>query len=194
MSESQSSRFKATHLIFAVILFGIGFLAGYRGSSKTSGYLASLAPGSFRLSSPAFADYSQMPAVYTCEGKNMNPPLHSEKTPEGTKSFALTVDDTDTVGGSRLHWELWNIPADTKSIPENFSAGAALEGMTDFGNTKYNGPCFLAGQVHHYAFHLYALDNNVQSLPSGSERAFVSHDITLHKLADAELTGIYTHP
>lgn len=176
----------------ALVLVGIGMWTGHGGGGD-SGYLASLAPGSFRLSSPAFGDNTLMPDDYTCYGKKLNPPLSIENVPQGTKSFALTMDDADEVGGSRLHWELWNIPPDTISIPEGATFQGAIPGMTDFGNTQYNGPCFLNGQTHHYTFHLYALDETIGSLPAGSERALVSAAIMQHQVGAATLVGLYRH-
>ena len=49
----------------------------------------------FVLSSPAFNNYGVMPKKYTCEGKNVSPPLKWKGAPKGTMSFALTVEDPD---------------------------------------------------------------------------------------------------
>jgi len=58
----------------------------------------------FTLASPAFTDNGNIPKQYTCDGKDVNPPLVIENIPGGTKSVALIVDDPDApVGMSRIH-------------------------------------------------------------------------------------------
>ena len=42
------------------------------------------------ITSPAFADNGQIPAKYTCDGDDINPPLRIENVPAGARSLALT--------------------------------------------------------------------------------------------------------
>ncbi|HVS59763.1 MAG TPA: hypothetical protein VHE82_03605, partial [Gemmatimonadaceae bacterium] len=49
----------------------------------------------FKLSSPAFAPNGPIPSKYTCEGADISPPLEWSDPPDGTRSFALIVDDPD---------------------------------------------------------------------------------------------------
>ena len=49
----------------------------------------------FALSSPAFVDNGAIPKQYTCEGADISPPLNWSGAPQGTRSFALIVDDPD---------------------------------------------------------------------------------------------------
>src|SRR5258708_3475639 len=60
-----------------------------------------------------------------------------------------------------VHWVVYNIPPDTKSLPENVGQarlpqGASL-GRNDFERTGYGGPCPPIGR-HRYFHKLYALD------------------------------------
>jgi phosphatidylethanolamine-binding protein (PEBP) family uncharacterized protein len=48
-----------------------------------------------RLSLPAFADGSPIPAKYTCEGEDISPPLLWSGIPDGATSLVLIVDDPD---------------------------------------------------------------------------------------------------
>ena len=60
-----------------------------------------------------------------------------------------------------VHWVVYNMPPNTKTLPEN--AGKAglpqgtLLGVNDFKKTGYGGPCPPVGR-HRYFHKLYALD------------------------------------
>lgn len=47
------------------------------------------------ISSSAFSAQGMIPAKYTCDGENVNPPLDIEHIPEEAKCLALIVDDPD---------------------------------------------------------------------------------------------------
>src|SRR5262249_33212072 len=112
------------------------------------------------LNSPAFQQNDHIPSKYTCEGEDASPPLTWEGVPNGAKSLALIVDDPDAPDPKApkmvwVHWVVYNIPPDTKGLPEN--AGKArlpqgvLLGLNDFKKTEYGGPCPPIGR-HRY-FH-----------------------------------------
>ena len=63
----------------------------------------------FELSSIAFHNKKEIPDKYTCKGKKISPPLSWKNIPEGTKSYALIMDDLDTPIGVLNHWVLYNI-------------------------------------------------------------------------------------
>src|SRR5215469_5617818 len=102
------------------------------------------------LNSPAFQQNAHIPSKYTCEGEDVSPPLAWEGVPNGAKSFVLTIDDPDAPDPKApkmvwVHWVVYNIPADTKSLPENpgkagLPQGTSL-GVNDFKKTSYGGPC-----------------------------------------------------
>ena len=58
--------------------------------------------------SRAFA-LEDIPVEYTSDGRNISPPLEWTPGPEGTRSYALIMDDPDNPGGTWVHWVLWNI-------------------------------------------------------------------------------------
>ena len=62
------------------------------------------------ITSTAFADGSMIPRDYTCDGKDISPPLAWAGVPEGTKSLAIICDDPDAPVGTWVHWVLFNIP------------------------------------------------------------------------------------
>jgi Raf kinase inhibitor-like YbhB/YbcL family protein len=76
------------------------------------------------LNSPAFQQNDHIPSKYTCEGEDVSPPLTWEGVPNGAKSLVLIVDDPDAPDPKApkmvwVHWVVYNIPPDTKSLPEN---------------------------------------------------------------------------
>ena len=138
-----------------------------------------------KLESPAFGHNQNIPAKYTCDGKNINPLLKISGAPETAKSLALIVDDPDaTRGVTWVHWVVLNIELKTSEIPENSVPAGSLELKTSFGKPGYGGPCPHSG-THRYFFKLYALDtpkiSSVKEIPA-------------HTVASAELIGLYSRP
>ncbi|WP_322098855.1 YbhB/YbcL family Raf kinase inhibitor-like protein [Microvirga roseola] len=57
--------------------------------------------------------------THSAYGENASPPLSWSGAPEGTRSFAVVVDDPDAPGDKPFtHWVAYNIPADTTSLRE----------------------------------------------------------------------------
>lgn len=138
------------------------------------------------ISSTAFIHRNYIPKKYTCEGENINPPLVIEHIPEKTKSLVLILEDPDALIRPWTHWLAWNIPP-MKKIQENSSPG--IEGLTDFGSRKYNGPCPSSG-LHYFHFKVYALDA-LLNLNPGATRHEVEKHMSSHILAYSELVGLY---
>ncbi len=138
------------------------------------------------VTSRAFKDSEPIPRQYTCEGKNVSPPLDIAEIPEEVKSLTLIVDDPDAPNSTWLHWIVWNIPV-THHIKENESPGT--EGINDFGKCWYGGPCPPTG-THHYFFRVYGLDA-VLPLKAGASLEELNNAMRNHILAYGELVGIY---
>ena len=64
-----------------------------------------------------------------------------------------------------------------------------MQGVNDFGKSKYSGPCPPPG-IHRYYFKLYALDTTL-ALPPTSKRKAVDSAIKGHIIAEATLMGRY---
>ena len=139
-----------------------------------------------RVTSLAFQSNSYIPAKYTCDGSNINPPLRVDDIPEGAKSLVLIMDDPDAPGGTWDHWVVWNISS-TGIIEENSVPG--VEGWNSFGKRSYGGPCPPFG-THRYFFKFYALDAQL-ALPSGSRKKGVELAMKGHILGQGELVGLY---
>ena len=142
-----------------------------------------------KIASPAFGDNGSIPAKYTCDGDDVSPPLAIGTTPEGTRSLALIMDDPDAPGGNWVHWVAWNIPPQTREIPENGIPTGARQGHNDWKRNGYGGPCPPSG-THRYFFRLYALDTTL-SLASSATKADLERVMEGHVLAAGQLMGTY---
>ncbi|MCK5283051.1 MAG: YbhB/YbcL family Raf kinase inhibitor-like protein [Nanoarchaeota archaeon] len=139
-----------------------------------------------KLTSNAFEHKGTIPAKYTCQGQDINPQLKWEDVPEGTKSFALIVDDPDAPVGTWVHWLVKDIPAGIREIPEDSIPSNQIE--NDFGRQDYGGPCPPSG-THRYFFKLYAL--NIETFQAGSKIDFYNK-VEEHKIEEAVLMGKYS--
>lgn len=140
----------------------------------------------------AFPEGGMIPPKYTCNGENVSPAIEWSGAPANAKSFALILDDPDAPGGLFTHWLLWNIPASSHSLSENFKAsGHETAGENDFGKRGYGGPCPPSG-THRYYFRLYALDVPSVSIKPGARRANIDRAIHGHIVEQAEYMGKYS--
>jgi len=150
--------------------------------------------GTMNLTSTSFQG-SQIPAKFTCSGVGISPQLAWSAPPAGTASLALIVTDPDAPRGTFVHWVLYDLPAQTRALPEGVPnqsqlADGSRQGRSDFDETGYGGPCPPPGSRHHYHFTLYALDAKL-NLPVGATRAQVEAAMQGHILARGELIGLY---
>lgn len=148
------------------------------------------------IASPAFENAAPMPALYTCEGQDISPPLRFEGVPAGAKSLALIVDDPDAPDPMApkltwVHWVLFNIPPSVRNLPERVTVlpEGTREGITNFERTGYGGPCPPIG-VHRYYFKLYALDARLD-LAETPDKDMLLAAMAGHILEEASLMGTY---
>jgi Raf kinase inhibitor-like YbhB/YbcL family protein len=141
------------------------------------------------LTSTAFADGAAIPVKHTCDGDDVSPPLSWSSLPEGTRSLALIVHDTDAPSGDFTHWVAWNIDPEPGGLGEGTPAPS--EGVNGFGDTGYNGPCPPPGHGPHRYFHdLHALDSEIDLEP-GASREQLETALDGHVLAVVQLVGTF---
>ena len=143
-----------------------------------------------KISSPAFVHGAMIPARFTADGANVNPPLVISGAPAAAKTLVLVVDDPDAPAGTWNHWLLWNIAPETKEIGEDAVPAGAIAGKNDFGRSVYLGPSPPSG-THRYYYRLFALDR-VLDLKPGADRNQLDRAIKGHIIATAELIGRYS--
>ncbi|SNR87243.1 YbhB/YbcL family Raf kinase inhibitor-like protein [Desulfurobacterium atlanticum] len=146
--------------------------------------------------SPAFGNGEFIPVKYTCDGDDISPCLFFLNPPEETKSFVLIMEDPDAPGGVFCHWLIYDIPADFEGLPEDVPPAGYLEydikqGLNDFGNIGYSGPCPPPGEVHRYFFILMALDVETLGLEPGATRKELLEAVDGHVITTAEIVGLY---
>ncbi|RME81372.1 MAG: YbhB/YbcL family Raf kinase inhibitor-like protein [Caldilineae bacterium] len=148
-----------------------------------------------KLTSPAFAYGQRIPRKYTCDDRDISPPLQWEGAPAATESFALIMDDPDAPVGTWDHWLIFDIPAGTNSLPEAVPtdptlADGSVQGLNSWRRTGYGGPCPPRGE-HRYFFRLYALDTQLKLGPN-TDKGRLKKAMEGHILAQAELMGVYS--
>lgn len=148
-----------------------------------------------KITSPVFKEGEEIPIRYSCNGVNVSPSLDWEGIPEGTKSIALIFDDPDAPGGTFVHWVIFNLPADTKGLPEHVMGRELMDdgskhGLNTYGLVGYNGPCPPKG-THRYFFKLYALDVKLD-LPPLVQKDELLEAMEEHILDQGELMGVFT--
>jgi Raf kinase inhibitor-like YbhB/YbcL family protein len=149
----------------------------------------------FKLTSTAFIHEASIPSKYTCDGNDVSPPLEWSDPPTDAQSFAIIMDDPDAPVGTWIHWVLYDLPAETRMLPEAVSSDAELpngsrHGKNSWRRTDYGGPCPPSG-VHRYFFKLYALDVGLD-LDAGATKEELLQAMEGHVLAQTELMGTYT--
>jgi len=146
-----------------------------------------------KIESPAFADNGLIPTKYACDGESINPPLSFFDVPAGTKTLALIMEDPDVPRALRPdgmfdHWLVWNMPANTKGIPEN-SAPPGTVGQNTKGTIEYAPPC-PPDREHRYFFTLFALDSILQLPPTSGKNALLKA-MENHVIESVQLLGRY---
>lgn len=139
-----------------------------------------------KVISTVFSNKGHIPSEYTCDGKDINPPLEISNIPEGTKTLALIMEDPDAPRGTFDHWLVWNI-SPNEAIAEQTNPG--ISGTNDFGKSGYGGPCPPSG-VHRYFFKVYALDTKLDLL-AGADKDALLEAMTDHILAEGVIMGLY---
>lgn len=93
------------------------------------------------LEIPSYPENAVIPDDYTCDAigsSGLSPQLLWGDAPQGTMSFAVIFND-ETL--NFLHWKLFNIDPSVFHIPEGKPVDVGTEGLTNFGQRRYGGPC-----------------------------------------------------
>lgn len=115
--------------------------------------------------------FDRVPDESTCQGADVSPKIEIQGI--NATSLAVIVDDPDAPSAVFTHWLIWNIPP-TETIPRAIEKTAnidepfaAVQGINDFGEIGYSGPCPPPGKPHRYFFRVFGLDRMLD-LPAGA--------------------------
>jgi Raf kinase inhibitor-like YbhB/YbcL family protein len=160
---------------------------------------AILGGGTMEISSSAFKNGEKIPIQYVMPGaggKNISIPLTWKASPQGTKSFALSIVDPHPVAQNWVHWLVINIPAQVSSIEEGASQKKMPKGSVELQNSwrnvGYGGPEPPKGTGDHpYVVTLYAL--NVEKLDLGANTSLSAFKKAIEGkvIGSASMTGKY---
>jgi Raf kinase inhibitor-like YbhB/YbcL family protein len=183
-------RFQSLIIIILIIFLSVGFLLLFfnKREQKPQSFPLKF-PLNMKIKSSAFEPNQFIPAKYTCDGANINPPLYFEEIPAEAKSLVLIMEDPDAPAGNWVHWVLWNIKPQITQILENEVPPGSIQGKTSFGKVNYGGPCPPFG-THRYFFRLFALDKELE-LKTGADIKELQKAMENHILDKAELVGLY---
>ena len=166
----------------------------------------------FALTSTTFKDGQLMPRKVAnknpqnpnCVGDNVSPQLSWTGVPDGTKSFALLMEDPEGRGGAGVHhWVAYGIPPSVTSFAEGEVSKATdkyVGGKSTQGVGFYSGPCTPPGTPHHYTFVIVATDLDPKELPPGLTREeFLAKLVPpapgmSHAKGSAGLVGLFVKP
>ena len=156
------------------------------------------AKGQLNVMSSSFSANGMLHERFTEYADGVSPAL-AWKAVADAKSYAVIMEDPDAKPVTPfVHWVMWNIPADTTSIPEGVQEQArlsdpdgVLQGRTTRGAPGYYGPKPPVGEAaHRYHFQVYALDTMLD-VPFGADRDQVLQAMQGHVLAKGEIVGKY---
>jgi phosphatidylethanolamine-binding protein (PEBP) family uncharacterized protein len=168
----MQSVFKVTPgaaLLVALALSGCG-----SGSSSSATSFGTIALQSSALSTSA--NPAPVPARYTCDGRNIAPPLEWGAVPAGTKELAITlVELPAAAGGPAVFVPQWVIagvnPALGKLAAGEVPPGARV-GIGPNGKKRYS-LCPKKGETKLYQFAVYSLRPTGTVAPTFNDNALL---------------------
>ncbi|MFH2063339.1 MAG: YbhB/YbcL family Raf kinase inhibitor-like protein, partial [bacterium] len=84
------------------------------------------------LTSPAFENGQLIPQKYGAAFENVSPSLSIADVPAEAKSLVLVMDDPDVPTAARVpvwdHWVLFDLPPETRELPEGRSPDVGVRG------------------------------------------------------------------
>ncbi len=157
------------------------------------------ATAALKVTSSAIGADGRISLRNSAYGADLSPAMSWTPAP-GVKTYAIVLQDPDAGAPPPfIHWLIWNIPAQVRSLPEHVPSDArpvapagAAQGRNGFGSIGYRGPKPPSG-VHHYHLIVFALDAPL-SLSPGADGKALAEAMRGHVVASGEVVGTYAAP
>ena len=129
-------------------------------------------------------------------GQDQSPQLSWTAGPAKTKSYVVTMYDTDAPTGSGFwHWVVYGIPATTHALPAGAGAlkstalpKGSVQATNDAGMARYLGAAPPKGdQPHHYYLTVTALDTDKLPVATNASPALIGFTISSYTLARGDI-------
>jgi Raf kinase inhibitor-like YbhB/YbcL family protein len=153
-----------------------------------------------QVTAAGFPQNGGIPFKHSAFGEDISPALSWSGAPDGTKSFAILMEDPDaTMPKPFVHWIAYNIPPSVMELREGLPGTpklempAMLQGKNSVGRVGYFGPKPSDDAVHHYHFQVFALDTMLMLDPN-KDRQTVVEAMKDHVLASGEAVGTFRNP
>jgi Raf kinase inhibitor-like YbhB/YbcL family protein len=119
------------------------------------------APQTIAVRSTAFASGGAIPRLYTCDGRDVSPPLSWSGIPGDATQLTLIMKDPDAPGGDFIHWQMSELSPRSSGLAAGQAPAVGIAGTNSFGTTGYRGPCPPRGdKPHHYVITVTAIGND----------------------------------
>jgi phosphatidylethanolamine-binding protein (PEBP) family uncharacterized protein len=144
--------------LVALLLAGCGSGGSSTTASTSSKIRFNGHPATITLTSPTVPERTVLPASYTCDGNDKNPPLAWSSVPAGTAElslFVLQLAQTEK-GKISIEWVVAGLSPSVREIAAGKLTPGAILGRGSSGHTKYS-LCPPKGESERYLFVLYAL-------------------------------------
>ena len=174
--------------IFLILLIVVSVFGRKKSNSNKKIFLRGQMAQNFHIDSNTIKEGDEIEERFTPQGADINPDFFWDNNlvPEGTKSFAFSVEDPDAPYETFYHWLVINIPRETYRIDRNSVPGDQV--TNSWGLSKYRGPSPPKGKTHRYVFRLFALSADIIKVKS--PKVFM-HAMKRFKLGEASIMGIY---
>ena len=172
-----------------------------KSSSAVATTTVTASPTNLTLNSTSYANGGVIPlriAGTAVGGGNLSPQLNISDVPNGTKRFAIIMDDESPPCQTGLsacrHWGVYNLPVSKTTIAEGenlLTQSNVTLGTNYTGSVGYSGPA--PASTHTYKLTVYALTNDATWVTAVPEytRAKFELDFKAFIIGKATLTGTY---
>lgn len=143
----------------------------------------------------------RLPDRYSAYHDNVSPPLQWTSVPDA-EAWAIVVEDPDAPQETPfVHWMIWNIRGETRTLPEDLGDAPelitpqdAIQGRNGHGGHGWFGPRPPAGHgVHRYYFQVFALSEPIEMGPETTLDE-LRNALKARTVAKGEMVATYEAP